>query len=85
MKRCAPFITAKATDRRTDHEMKSRRPVLPLKPRITPYHIVEKPVLCITAFWPTRLPLRGQKHALPQRNIHGRSTPVSRHTVDPHL
>ena len=28
----------------------------PLKPRIAPYHIVEKAVLCITAFWPTRLP-----------------------------
>jgi SnoaL-like domain len=27
-----------------------------LKPRITPYHIVEKAVLCTTAFWPARLP-----------------------------
>ena len=32
--------------------------VLLLKPRITPYHIVEKAVLCITAFWPARLPQR---------------------------
>ena len=27
--------------------------VVPLKPRITPYHITGKAVLCITAFWPT--------------------------------
>jgi hypothetical protein len=28
----------------------------PLKSRITRYHILEKAVLCITAFWLTRLP-----------------------------
>jgi hypothetical protein len=36
--------------------MNSRRLMRPLKPRIIPYHIIGKALLCITAFWPTRLP-----------------------------
>jgi hypothetical protein len=35
------------------------------------YHIVEKAVLCIAAFWPTRLPQRVQNPKLPHCNSNG--------------
>src|SRR5262249_55368525 len=47
----------------------------PSKPRITPYHIIKKAMLCKTAFWSTRFP--GQQQASTVRLRYFRFAPIS--------
>ena len=58
--------------------MNWRRLMCSPQPRITPYHIVEKAVLCIAAFWPPRLPQRVDRLHYRSATL-GTARAVSRH------
>src|SRR5262249_12799696 len=50
--------------RRRERPCRRAASCAPLKPRIAPYHIVEKTVLRITVFWHTKLPQRVKSERL---------------------